>query len=136
MIIVKRMQTRKTTSYILLLFFIFFGFSCKEKKGFSKPNNLIKEKQMVNMLYDIHLGEAYANQYRFQDEMDKIKSKDMYYSVLEKYEVADSVFAQSIVYYSSMPKIYERIYQQVVDRLNMLQEENNQKEEVKIKPEE
>ena len=136
MIIVKRMQTRKTTSYILLLFFIFFGFSCKEKKGFPKPNNLIKEKQMVNMLYDIHLGEAYANQYRFQDEMDKIKSKDMYYSVLEKYEVADSVFAQSIVYYSSMPKIYERIYQQVVDRLNMLQEENNQKEEVQIKPEE
>ncbi len=130
------MQTRTTTSYILLLLFIFLGFSCKEKKGFPKPNNLINEKQMVNMLYDIHLGEAYANQYRFQDEMDKIKSKDMYYSVLDKYEVADSVFSQSIVYYSSMPKIYERIYQQVVDRLNMLQEENNQKEEVQIKPEE
>ncbi len=86
------------------------------------------------MLYDMHLNEAYANQYRFDQEMTKLESKDMYYSVLEKHGVADSVFAESVVYYSSLPKVYERIYQQVVDRLNMLQEEASEKKEVNIQP--
>lgn len=87
------------------------------------------------MLYDMHLHEAYASQYRFEREITKLESKDLYYSVLEKYGVADSVFAESVVYYSSLPKLYERIYQQVVDRLNMLQEEANEKKEVNIQPE-
>ncbi|KOH43232.1 DUF4296 domain-containing protein [Sunxiuqinia dokdonensis] len=126
---------KRTTHYFLLILLAVASFSCKEKKGFPKPDNLIKEKQMVDMLYDMHLNEAYANQYRFDKEIAKLESKDLYYSVLEKHGVADSVFAQSVVYYSSLPKVYERIYQQVVDRLNMLQEEANEKKEVNIQPE-
>lgn len=87
------------------------------------------------MLYDIHLYEAYAGQYRFEREITELESKDLYYSVLEKHGVADSVFAESVVYYSSLPKVYERIYQQVVDRLNMLQEEASAQKEVNIQPE-
>ena len=90
---------------------------------------------MVDMIYDMHLHEAYASQYRYDKEIEKLESKDMYYSVLEKHGVADSVFAESVVYYSSLPKVYERIYQQVVDRLNMLQEEASAKKEVNIQPE-
>lgn len=126
---------KRTTHYFLLILIAVALFSCKEEKGFPKPDNLIKEQQMVDMLYDMHLYEAYASQYRYDREIDKLQSKDMYYSVLEKYGVADSVFAESVVYYSSLPKSYERIYQQVVDRLNMLQEEANAQKEVNIQPE-
>jgi len=126
---------KRTTHYFLLILLAVASFSCKEKKGFPKPDKLIKEKQMVDMLYDMHLHEAYASQYRYDREIDKLESKDLYYSVLEKYGVADSVFAKSVVYYSSLPKTYERIYQQVVDRLNMLQEQANEKKEVNIQPE-
>ncbi len=126
---------KRTTRYFLLILLAVASFSCKEKKGFPKPDKLVNEKQMVDMLYDMHLHEAYANQYRFEKEMAKFESKDLYYSVLEKHGVADSVFAESVVYYSSLPKVYERIYQQVVDRLNMLQEEASAKKEVNIQPE-
>ena len=85
---------KRTTHYFLLILLAVASFSCKEKKGFPKPDNLIKEKQMVDMLYDMHLNEAYANQYRFDKEIAKLESKDLYYSVLEKHGVADSVFAQ------------------------------------------
>lgn len=121
--------------YIALILLTLVGPGCKEKKGFPKPDKLVNEKKMVDMLYDIHMSEAYANQYRFQDQLKKLESTDLYYSVLKKYDVPDSVFAQSVVYYSSKPKIYERIYQQVIDRLNMVQEERSKNQEVNIQPE-
>ena len=130
-----KLKMKKTYSYIALILIVITSFSCKEK-GFPKPDKLISEKKMANMLYDIHLNEAYSNQYHFEGDIKKIASKDLYLSVLNKYGVPDSVFAQSVVFYSSMPKIYERIYQQVVDRLNMVQEENNKKKEVNIQPKE
>ena len=123
---------KKISTYVLLLLLTITSFSCKEKKGFPKPEGLVGEKQMVNILYDIHLNEAYFDHFRMKNQIKKIKSKDLYFSVLSKYGIADSVFSQSVVYYSSMPKIYEKIYQQVIDRLNMLQEANNQQKEVNI----
>jgi hypothetical protein len=111
------------------------GYSCKEK-GFPKPKNMLSEKEMVDILHDMHLAEAYSNQYRIDNSgPKKIESKDLYFSVLKKHGVADSTFANSVVYYSSMPKRYEKIYQQVVDRLNMLEEETNKQQEVNIQPE-
>ncbi|MGQ7869815.1 DUF4296 domain-containing protein [Sunxiuqinia sp. sy24] len=127
---------KKISLYFFLIILTVTSFSCKEKKGFPKPSNLIEEIQMVDMLCDIHLHEAYANQYRFKKDTVQLESKDLYLSVLEKYGVPDSVFAQSVVFYSSRPKLYDRIYQQVVDRLNILQEENSAQKEVNIQPEE
>jgi hypothetical protein len=119
--------------YLLVLLFA-ISYSCKEK-GFPKPKNLLGEKEMVDILHDMHLAEAYSNHYRINSQPRKIESKDLYFSVLKKHGVADSTFANSIVYYSSMPKRYEKIYQQVVDRLNMLEEETNKQQEVNIQPE-
>ncbi|WP_299584086.1 DUF4296 domain-containing protein [uncultured Sunxiuqinia sp.] len=127
---------KKISLYFLLILLAVASFSCKEKKGFPEPVNLIKEKQMVDMLYDIHLNEAYASQARYDKKRIQVESKDLYLSVLEKYGVPDSVFAQSVVFYSSRPKLYDRIYQQVVERLNMLQEENSARKEVNIQPQE
>ncbi|HKJ43174.1 MAG TPA: DUF4296 domain-containing protein [Sunxiuqinia sp.] len=126
---------KKTTAYILILFMVSVLFSCKEKKGIPKPDNLIGEKQMVSILYDMHINQAYYNQYRLDKKLPQNEATELYYSVLKKHGVADSTFAKSVVFYSSMPKIYERIYQKVVDRLKMLQEENNEKKEVNIHPE-
>ena len=127
---------KKSFGYILLIFLIATFFSCKEKKGIPIPDDLVSEKQMVDILYDIHLNQAYFNQYQIEKKMPKDESNVLYFSVLKKYNVADSTFAQSVIYYSSLPKIYERIYQQVVDRLKMLEEDNSEKKELNIHPEE
>lgn len=122
---------------LFVLLYAVISFSCVKEKGFPKPKNLVGTDQMVHMLYDIHLTEAYSNHYRFEsDSLKKFNSKDLYFSVLEKYGIADSTFAKSIVYYSSMPKIYEKIYQRVIDRLSMLEEETKKPKEVNIQPEE
>lgn len=126
---------KKTAAYILLIVLVSVLFSCKEKKGIPKPDDLVGEKQMVNILYDMHLNQAYVNQFRMDRKLlPEGETDELYYSVLKKYSVADSTFAKSVLFYSSMPKIYERIYQQMVDRLKILQEENNEKKELNIHP--
>jgi hypothetical protein len=56
----------------------------------------------------------------------KITSTDLYYSVLKKYSVADTVFIRSLIYYSSIPKEYEKMHVEIMDILN--------KSELQFKP--
>ncbi len=112
---------------------LFLISSCGET-GYEKPKNLIGEKEMANILYDMHLTQAIYNTTKYRQDKDSMlfKIEDYHYSVLKKYGVDDSTYYKSILYYSSLPKVYERIYQDVVDRMVMLEEENKRDEAVKI----
>ncbi|MGD9931749.1 MAG: DUF4296 domain-containing protein [Mangrovibacterium sp.] len=106
--------------FILLLF---TGVACQEK-GYPKPKNLISEKKMVDILYDIHLSESISEKFRYNNpDSLPVGSKELYQSVLDKYKLTDSVLTVSIIYYSAHPKAYEKIYTQVIERMNMQQEE-------------
>jgi hypothetical protein len=50
-------------------------------------------------------------------------SVNFYYSVLNKYEVADSVFEKSLVYYSSTPKDFEKMYRKVMNELSEIEQQ-------------
>lgn len=91
--------------------------SC-ENPVIEKPDHLITEKQMINMLYDIHMAEATYNRMRSDTIVRNSSSVNFYYSVLNKYEVADSIFEKSFVYYTSNPKNFEKMYREVMNRLS------------------
>ena len=104
---------------ISLVLILFAGVSC-QNKGFPKPDELPSQKEMVDILYEIHLGEAIANRNRrTARDSTKIDSNDMYKAVLEKHGINDSIMALSVIYYSGRPKVYEKIYSKVVERLNV-----------------
>ncbi|WP_163710870.1 DUF4296 domain-containing protein [Mangrovibacterium lignilyticum] len=122
----------KNFTAVLFLFIMLIGSSCEEK-GYPKPEGLIKQKEMVNILYDIHLGEALANRNRYAaTDSTKIKSEDVYQAVLNKYGINDSIMSLSVIYYSARPKVYEKIYTQVVERLNLKIEAIKQKRDVTV----
>ena len=98
---------------ILVLTFI----SC-DKEVIPKPRPLIKEKQMINMLVDIHLAEATFNHMRYDSIIRNSSSANFYYSILQKYEVADSVFEKSFVFYASNPRNFEKMYREVMNKLS------------------
>lgn len=91
--------------------------SC-DKEVIPKPSPLIKEKQMINMLVDIHLAEATFNHMRYDSIIRNSSSENFYYSVLQKYEVADSVFEKSFVFYASNPRNFEKMYREVMNKLS------------------
>ncbi|KAF0239315.1 MAG: hypothetical protein FD181_295 [Prolixibacteraceae bacterium] len=95
-----------------------FTFISCDKEVIPKPRPLIREKQMVNMLVDIHLAEAMFNHLRYDTLFRNSSSVNFYYSVLQKYEVADSVFEKSFVYYASNPRNFEKMYREVMNKLS------------------
>jgi hypothetical protein len=108
---------------ILLFFSLFWIVSC-DKPEVGKPENLIKEDKMIEMLKDIHLAEATFSNRRYQDTLlSKSSSANFYYSVLDKYQVPDSVFEKSFIYYASQPKKFEKMYRQVMNQLNEMEQE-------------
>jgi hypothetical protein len=83
----------------------------------SKPDNLLSEDEMVNVLIDIHMTEGLASSLPiFYD------SSQVIYALLEReifieHDVPDSVFTSSMIYYLQDPSIMDRIYGRVVDSL-------------------
>lgn len=98
-------------------------FSCS-KPTVKKPEILVHEDQMIDMLVDIHLAEATFNTRRHRDSLVmKSSSADFYYSILNKYQIPDSVFEQSFVFYASQPRKFEKMYRQAMNKLNEMEQE-------------
>lgn len=127
----KRFQMKNILSISLVLILL-VGVSC-QNKGYPKPDGLPSQNEMVDILYEIHLAEAIANRNRYTvRDSTKIESDDMYQAVLEKHGLNDSIMAMSVIYYSGKPKVYEKIYSKVVERLNVKIEDMKKKSELKV----
>ena len=117
----------KINRILLLILLLATVFSCTDKKsnseygeGIHKPEDLINKEKMVNILYDLHLSEAFSFYYRKEKNgKTDLSSKEFYKSVLDKYAISDSTLSASIIYYSSFPKKYEKLYAEVSERIGM-----------------
>jgi len=107
---------------LLILSLIFFAFVACDKLPVEKHDNLIKEKKMINMMVDLHIAEATFNHMRYDSIVKNSSSANFYYSILEKYEVQDSVFEKSFVFYASSPKNFEKMYRQVMNKLSVIEQ--------------
>lgn len=119
----------KKILFILLL--TVFTFIACDDSVVPEPENLVKEKQMIEMLVDIHMAEATFSKFRHDSIMKNNSSANFYYSVLDKYQVPDSVFEKSFVYYASVPKDFEKMYRKVMNELSQVEQEfSGRKEEL------
>ena len=125
----------KRFQFIVLLL-VFVVASCDDPVV-PKPENLIKESQMIDMLVDIHLAEATYNKFRYDTIMRDNSSVNFYYSVLDKYHVQDSLFEQSFIYYASVPKNFDKMYRKVTSKLSEMEQElsGRKQDELKLKEE-
>ncbi len=78
---------------------------------------------MIDMLVDIHIADATYAQMRYDSLFRNTPSSNFYYSILEKYQVPDSVFEKSLIYYSSTPKEFEAMYRKVMNKLSVIEQE-------------
>jgi hypothetical protein len=98
-------------------------FSCS-KPPVEKPENLIEQERMINILVDVHMAEAAFNSRRHRDSLvQRSSSTDFYYSILQEHEVQDSVFERSLVFYASQPRQFERMYRKVMNQLTEIEQE-------------
>lgn len=100
----------------LLLFFIglvFVTSSCNNA-AVEKPNNLLEEDEMVDMIYDLSLLDAMRNQGSFSQKKYPTSTEFL----KQKYKIDSLTFAKNTLYYASDLKKYKRIYDSVKKRLD------------------
>lgn len=101
---------------IAILFLIFSVFASCQKSAIEKPDKLIEEDVMVNIIYDLAILEAIKSQNLTPLETHSINPNDYIY---KKYKIDSLQFAKNDKYYASNIKKYKSIY----DRVNKRMEE-------------
>lgn len=116
--------------YFFLVLAIFIVFSACDEPVVPKPKKLVPRDRMVEMLTDMHIAESVFQNRRYsRDQVFQFSEADFYYSILKKYNVVDTTFEQSLIYYSSYPKEFEKIYSRVLNKLNEMEQEQLQKQQ-------
>lgn len=95
------------------------------------PKDAIPREKFVDILVDVHIAESIFRD-RVRINMDSIQSTQLYKLVLEKYDVTDDEMLLTSVYYSRNQKEYDKIYGEVLSKISMMIEEDNEKNELNL----
>ncbi|GGK37598.1 MULTISPECIES: DUF4296 domain-containing protein [Flavobacteriaceae] len=102
--------------YLYILFISFFMFSCTSNTILKKPDNLIPEDQMVDLLTDLLL----AVNAETTKNLDLKRKVDYHPLVFKKYNIDSTQFKESNFYYTSRVDDYDVILSKVEERLKTL----------------
>ena len=92
-----------------------------------KPRNTLSREKFIEVLADIHIAEA-VTQDRYRFGLDSLQSKDAYFSVLKKHKIEEQEMVNTTLYYSRHPREFDKIYTEVISRMERMSEEISGKE--------
>jgi hypothetical protein len=118
----KRILAVLSTLALVMLFFTNCSGPLRKK--------IIPEKKFVNLLADIHLADGIAvDQISNTSSTFTLDSASFYGSVLNKYHVTRTQFDNTLAFYASHPVDCQRMYNKVIARLKLMEEELKKQEE-------
>ena len=85
----------------------------------NKSAKVLSEKQMENVLFDIHIADAEISN-NFNDFRDQEIKKELYASVLKKHKITQEQFDTSLVWYGRNLDKYVAIYNKLNNRYTVL----------------
>ncbi len=100
----------KKAALILLAFLV---LACNDDTP-QKPEKLLTEDEMVDVLYDITMLQSIRS---FKPQVLRDNNVDVAEYVYTKYDIDSTVFAQNHSYYASQLEVYERIHDRVTNRI-------------------
>ena len=107
-------MTGKIMKKLALLLAVILLFSCRQGDVVDKPDNLIDDDKMADVLYDLALLQSMRSQTNTVLEENNIDPK-LY--VFRKYNIDSLTFVQSHRYYASRLEEYEKIQKKVKEKL-------------------
>lgn len=103
----------------LWLFLVFtIGMTGCLNTSIPKPDELIPRDKFIKLMVDVYLVQGLQGTSVEVEVLKKVTQTGLYYSVLKKHAVEDTVFIRSLIYYSSFPKDYEKMHAEILDVLN------------------
>jgi hypothetical protein len=127
-------MTVKMKQFIGILLFaaMLSGLSSCYSTSIKKPDQLIAKDKFVKMMGDIYLVQGFNIEQSKPDSLKKFTQTDLYFSVLKKYNVPDTVFIRSLIYYSSFPKEFEKIHTQIMNKLSETEQQFKPNEKLNV----
>ncbi|MCK6607517.1 MAG: DUF4296 domain-containing protein [Flavobacterium sp.] len=98
---------------LLFLFVALFVASCS-KNPVPKPDNLLDEETMVDIIYDISILQATDGSMPNKLIENNIKM-DQY--IFDKYKIDSTTYRQNQLYYAGDARKYKKLYKKVLERL-------------------
>lgn len=115
----------------ILLFFGVFIISCS-KNPVPKPDNLLDDEVMTDILFDIAILQAADASLTHRLAEHNIKVNTFIY---KKYKIDSLTYYQNQKYYAADTRKYKKMYQKVLDRLDEVKAANeSKKDSTKTKP--
>jgi len=101
---------------ILTLLFLFL-YSCTQPEQKFHKSELIPAKDLVQVLYDLHLADGLLSLSEVRNDYNDMDSLGQYVSILESYGYSLKQLNNTIEYYSSDPETLDKIYEKVITQL-------------------
>lgn len=120
--------------YFLLLLLVLIPLGCIRKKQIS-GKEFIPREVFVDVLVDIHLMDGITNDRKFYRRYENVDSIDYLGPIFEKHHVTLQMFDTTMFVYSRHPELLDQVYNDVLMKLNIMLDENDQEEDPS-KPEE
>ncbi len=110
------------SSIVKILAFIILLSACSGNRGeIDVPADIIPRDTMISALVDMHLIEGAKAGQKVMGDTVKI---NIYYAKLyQKYGVTEKEYEKSFRFYSEHPEAMNKMYQEVIERLNKIQME-------------
>jgi len=88
------------------------------------PKGAIKKKVFIDVLVDVNLAEGIVED-KAMLKLDSISSKSLYLSILKKHKVTEEQMVKTALYYTRNQKEYDKVYTEVITKINELSEAEN-----------
>lgn len=105
--------------YILLISLFFLACS---KNPVPKPEQLLDEKTMENILFDIAVLQA-TETYMSDKLLENGINTNVF--IYEKYSIDSLTYHQNKLYYAANPKKYKKMHKNIADRISFLKTESD-----------
>ena len=103
----------------ILLGCCLFILSCHFKKEKNYP--IIPKDDFIKVLVDYHLASGVSYSELYREKMKGLKQMNVNDTVLKSYGYSRAVFDSTISYYCAYPEKFDDIYDQVIDKLSIMQ---------------
>ena len=104
------------------LFLFGLSMSCGSKK-IEVPANLLQPNEFVELMIEMHLVDGYLHQSLTTLHSRKDSAFLIYPAILEKYNISRTLLDSTVLFYGKHPEEFNKIYDQVLDSLSMMEGE-------------
>lgn len=109
----------KTLIFILII--SVFAVSCRDKEKIEIPSDVIPQDKMADILVQQHVADATLNVVNLKKSFSSYTPEAYYNRVLEKNGYTREQFDRSVEFYATVPNIMDKIYDNVLEKLNIMQ---------------